>query len=85
MNHEKTPPPCEAGVLVKSEEIDYFVGSICTGSSVGAVSISWNIGRGRKRGGFESLVQQPHEEERIAVILAEVKTNSRNIADVGLA
>lgn len=52
---------------------------------MGAGSISWNFGRGRKRGGFESLVQQPHEEERIAVILAKVKTNRRIITDVGLA
>jgi hypothetical protein len=85
MNHKKTPSPCEAGVLVDAGATNYFVRPICTGSPVGAASISWNFGSGRRRGAFESLVQQPHEVERTVTILAKVKTNRRIITDVGLA
>lgn len=81
MIHKKTADPVEAAVFRVKSGMAYFVFSITTGESVGApvgaASISLNLGRGRSFGGFESLVQHPHDVRRTAKMPAEAMVMRR--------
>jgi hypothetical protein len=57
------------------EEATYFEYSTCTGAGLVGISLKW--GMGRSGGADESLVQQPQEEERTAMVPAEMASKIR--------
>ncbi len=62
-------------LLKDSKRATYLEYSTCTGA--GLVGISLKLGIGRRGGATESLVQQPQDEARTAIALAEMARKIR--------